>query len=282
MKPLGKPKRRRRKKRSRKRRPINVAASVITTFSLYAGLAAIFAAINHRFEVAAYWILAAMLLDTADGAVARLTHSVSDFGKELDSLCDAVSFGVAPAVLIYIAYLQGIDPTEGVSAPIASMIAIIFVICGTLRLARYNVYQSQRRDYFVGLPIPAAGGTLAAMTLFFEYFQFENRALFFGPATLLFAGLMVSTVRYPRDRMRKLILAPRHAFRFLVLCVFGIAAFHYASQYSPAIILMPIAVSYILFGIADEAHLRLRRTLRRQQPPHSDQPQPTKPLDRTS
>jgi CDP-diacylglycerol--serine O-phosphatidyltransferase len=270
MRPIGRTKRQRRK-RNRKRRPINVAASVITTFSLYAGLAAIFAAINQRFDVAAYWIIGAMFLDTLDGAVARFTNSVSDFGKELDSLCDVVSFGVAPAVMVYIAYLRGIDPTSGSSAPIASMVAIIFVICGALRLARYNVYQSGRRDYFVGLPIPAAGGTLAAMTLFLEYFQFEHRALIMGPSTLFLAGLMVSTVRYPREKMRLFILSPRHAFRFLVLVVIGIAAFHYASQYSPAIILMPLAVSYVLFGVVDETLLRIRRLSRRQRSPENEE-----------
>ncbi len=252
-----------RKKRQRKRRPINVAASVVTTFGMYCGIASIFASINLRFEVAAYWIIGAILVDTLDGAVARLTQSVSDFGKELDSLCDIVSFGVAPAILAYIAFLQGIGPLEGDAAPIASMIPIIFVICGALRLARYNVYQSGRRDYFSGLPIPAAGGTIAAIALFMEYFEIGYRFAIMAPATIGLAALMVSTVRYPRDRVRMFFLSPRRAFRFLVLCVIGIAAFHYASQHSPAIIFMPLAVSYVLFGLGDEIYLRARRRLRR-------------------
>ena len=99
-----KPKKRRSRRfrqRKRRRMPINVAASVITTFALYCGIASIFAAIRDDFELASYWILAAILFDMLDGTIARLTKSVSDFGKELDSLADMVAFGVAPAVLIY-------------------------------------------------------------------------------------------------------------------------------------------------------------------------------------
>ena len=154
------------------------------------------------------------------------------------------------------------------------MLAIIYVICGALRLARYNVYQSQRRDHFVGLPIPAAGGNIAAMALFIEYFEFDLRSTVMAPLALLLAALMVSTVRYPRDRVRVFILAPRHAFRFLVLCVIGIGAFHYASQHTPAIILMPLGMGYVLFGLADEASIRIRRRLR---PAKAAEPEPEAP-----
>ena len=257
-------KRSRRRQRNRRRRPINVAASVLTTFSLYCGISSVFASINGEYDNAAYWIFGAMVFDILDGAVARLTNSVSEFGKELDSLSDAVSFGVAPAVLMYTGFLQDARGVNTLPDPTTSVVAISFVICAVLRLARYNVYQSSRRDYFVGLPSPAAAGTLASYVLFALYFELRLNFWILSPMTVILAVLMVSSVLYPKDRLRAVILSPRHAFQFLVMSVVGIAIFHYARQYSPAIILLPLAGSYVLFGIGMDVYLRLRRLTRKQ------------------
>ena len=174
-----------RRRRDIKRRPINVIASALTTFGLYCGIASLFASIRGDYTKAAYLILAAIVFDILDGSVARMTNSISEFGKQLDSLCDLVSFGVAPAVLIYAAYLneevQGRPIIEG----IGPFLAIIFVICGALRLARYNVYQSQVRDFFIGLPIPAAGGTVATFVLFMHYFERTVGFWVLGPLALV-------------------------------------------------------------------------------------------------
>ena len=257
-----KPKKRRSRRfrqRKRRRMPINVAASVITTFSLYCGIASIFAAIRSDYEVASYWILAAIISDMLDGTIARLTKSVSDFGKELDSLADMVTFGVAPAVLIYNAYLLESAATGSIIAPAGSMFAIIFVICAALRLARYNVYQAERQDFFGGLPSPAAAGTIASFTLFVQYFELRVAYWVLGPLTVALALLMVSTIRYPKKTMQVFVLTPRKAFKFLVLCVAGIAAFNYALQYSPAIVLLPLGMTYVLFGVANALYVLLRR-----------------------
>ncbi len=245
--------------------PINVAASVITTLALYCGIASVFAAIRGEYEGASYWILGAIILDMLDGTVARLTKSVSDFGKELDSLSDMVSFGAAPAVLIYSAYLIEGEVTQSFITPTGSMVAIVFVICAALRLARFNVYQSERQDIFVGLPSPAAAGTIASFTLFCQYFELHVAYWVLGPLTVLLALLMVSTVRYPKKTMRLFVLAPRKAFQFLVLCVAGIAVFNYALQYSPAIVLLPLAMAYVAFGAVNEGIVFLgrKRGLRR-------------------
>lgn len=237
---------RRSKKNRKQRRPINVIASVLTTFSLYCGIASIFASINGEFDKASYWILAAIVLDTLDGTVARMTKSVSNFGKELDSLSDIISFGTAPAVLIYTAYL--IDEKNT-----GSMIAIIYLICGALRLARYNVYQSERRRVFVGLPIPAGGGTLASFVLFTNYFEWHVTSWVLGPLTIGLSALMVSTIPYPRE-LSVFIIAPKHAFRMLTLCVVAIAVFHYARQYSPSIVLLPLGMSYVLSGLGNNVY----------------------------
>jgi CDP-diacylglycerol--serine O-phosphatidyltransferase len=255
---------RRWRQRRRRRMPINVAASVITTLALYCGVASVFFAINGDYTRAGYLIILAIVLDMIDGTVARMTKSASDFGRELDSLADVVSFGVAPAVLIYCAYLVEGRESHQFLAPAGSMMASVYVICAALRLARYNVFQADRQDLFIGLPSPAAAGNIAAFTLFCQYFELHVAYWVLGPFTLVLALLMVSTVRYPKKTMRVFILAPRRAFRVLVLCVGAIAAVNYALHYSPAIIFLPFGVFYVAFGLVNEAagFLTRRRSVR--------------------
>jgi len=227
--------------------PVNVAASVITILALASGIASVFASIRGEFEIAAYWILGAMILDMLDGPVARVTKSVSDFGRELDSLSDMVSFGVAPGVLGYTLYFRTESASE--SAPIA----LVFFICAAaLRLARYNVYQAERRDLFVGLPSPAAAGTIASFVLFSEWFAFQVPYFIAGAFLIGLGLLMVSTVRYPKQTLSEFVLAPRRAFQFLVLAVAAVAVINYAIEYHPSIVLLPVALAYVLFGIVNE------------------------------
>lgn len=250
------------------RRPINVLASGITTLNLYCGLASVFAAIEGsmstanaaaqagHFQKAAYLILAAMVVDTLDGAVARMTKSVSEFGKQLDSLCDVVSFGVAPAVLVYTMFLPG---EQNYVVRAGAFIAIIYAICAALRLARFNVFQSEMREYFIGLPSPAAAATVASFALFTISTGFKASFWVFGPPTFALAILMVSSVEYPKNKMKSLLLAPRLGFRFLVVCAVAIAVFDLAQRRDPALVLFPIAASYALFGVGDTAYRRFLR-----------------------
>lgn len=251
--------------------PINVAASVITVLSLYCGIASVFASIRGEYKFAAYWILLAIIMDTLDGTVARLTKSVSDFGKELDSLSDIVAFGVAPAVLIYNAYLFEGQATNSFIGPTGGMVAIIYVIFGALRLARYNVYQAEREGIFVGLPIPAAAGTIASFALFFQYFEWQAAYWALGPVTLGLSFLMVSTVRYPKRDLQIFVLTPRKGFRVLVLAVIGVAAFNYGLEYSPDIVFLPLGLIYVLFGLVNEAIVFVAR-IRRAEDPTGESP----------
>lgn len=243
-----------RKKSGARRRPINVLASALTTVSLYLGTASVFASIGNEYERAAYLILAAIIFDMLDGTVARLTHSVSEFGKQLDSLCDMVSFGVAPAVLVFSVYLQH-SPQEGsFVGKTGSFVAIIYVVCAALRLARFNTYQTEKRDSFVGLPSPAAGASVASFVLFLQSFGFLKSNVEYyavGGLTLLMGWLMVSSVRYPKDRMKSFILNPRHAFMVLGYIAYLMAVIHYAITISPAIVLFPVCCTYVLFGAYD-------------------------------
>ena len=255
--------RRRRKRRSKKRRPVNVLASAVTTFGLYLGLWSIFASMRQNYDMAAYLILGAVVCDMLDGTIARITHSASEFGKELDSLSDVVSFGVAPAVLIFHNYLFEEQLVGTAQGRTGAIMAIIFAICGALRLARYNVYQSGHRESFTGLPIPAAGGTIASFVLFTNYFELHVAFWFLTPVTLALAYLMVSTIRYPKDRLKKLsVMAPPNAFRMLASLAVLIAILHYAITHSPVIVLFPIFAGYVLFGIGDDIYTRImeRRT----------------------
>ena len=255
---------RRRKRRGTRRRPVNVLASGMTTFGLYFGMASVVKSVQNEYKWAALYILIALVFDTLDGTVAKLTKSTSEFGKQLDALADLVSFGVAPAMIIYMGYLGGNTVAENLAnARFGSVIAIIYVICAALRLARFNAYQSTRRDMFSGLPSPAAGTTLASLLLFTEYFEWtayiEETLYRYAVAgfALCLAGLMVSTIRYPKERLKAWVLTPRNAFNYLVILVVLIAVFHYAREYSPAIVLLPLTLAYVFFGIGDEIYMRV-------------------------
>jgi len=252
--------------------PINVAASIVTALALYCGVASLFWGIRGEYDVAAYWIIAAIVFDMLDGTVARMTKSVSDFGKELDSLSDMVSFGVAPAVLIFNAYLGEGRVSREFLAPAGSFVAVFYVICAALRLARYNAFQAGRQDIFIGLPSPAAAGMVASFTLFCQHFNLHVAYWVLGPLTILLALLMVSNVRYPKKSTRMFILAPRRAFQVLVLCVGAIAALNYALHYdSVAIIFLPFGILYVSFGLVNEAVALVtrRRSVRPEEPGHA-------------
>lgn len=167
-----------------------ILPSLFTIGNLFLGFSAIVSAVRLDFESAAQFIVVAVIFDMLDGRIARLTGTTSEFGAQLDSLADIVSFGVAPAV---IAYQWGLATLHR-----SFLAAFFFVMCAAIRLARFNV---QRKvvdgRYFVGLPTPAAAGLIVSII----YFQPEPLSDRLGAAftmTLLIVGafLMVSTLRY--------------------------------------------------------------------------------------
>ena len=150
-----------------RRRGIFLLPNLFTTAALFAGFYAIVQAMNVNFDYAAIAIFVAMVLDGLDGRIARLTKTASDFGIQLDSIADVVTFGVAPAIL---AFSWGFGASEGIGGSVArhvhqlgSVASFAFVVCGALRLARFNLQAKKPVDtsskrYFVGLPIPAGAG----------------------------------------------------------------------------------------------------------------------------
>jgi CDP-diacylglycerol--serine O-phosphatidyltransferase len=130
----------------------------------------------------------AALFDTIDGRVARYLNATSEFGKELDSLADLVSFGIAPATLLYMVIMD----KDKMDLYVEIILPAIFATCGAVRLARYNVLNI--KDHFVGIPIPIAGGLLLVSSIIFRH---QNH-LIIGIITLVLSFLMVSNIRVPR------------------------------------------------------------------------------------
>lgn len=161
--------------------------NLFTIGNLFLGIIAIIFVFNEEPTLAAVMVIIAIVADGLDGRVARALNVQSEFGKELDSLSDVISFGVAPAFIVYVVSFQELEP------PAAGwLVTAIFPICGALRLARYNVTASSP-GYFVGLPIPAAAGILSTLALFYG----SIHSLVLIAATLLLSFLMVSKIRYP-------------------------------------------------------------------------------------
>jgi CDP-diacylglycerol--serine O-phosphatidyltransferase len=206
--------RRRRKKRDKRRfRGVYLLPNLITTASLFAGFYAIVAAMDGRFHAAAIAILVSLVLDGLDGRVARMTKSTSDFGVQYDSLADLVSFGVAPGILVYLWALQPYHQFGWVAT-------FLFVVCGALRLARFNVQQGAFDPrYFNGLPIPAAATMIAtAIIFYYEIGEWApERHVFILAMIYLLSFLMVSNVKYVS--FKKMDLFQRHPFHSLVAVV---------------------------------------------------------------
>ncbi|MSQ60197.1 MAG: CDP-diacylglycerol--serine O-phosphatidyltransferase [Betaproteobacteria bacterium] len=166
--------------------------NAITTAALFAGFYAIVQAMNNKYELAAMGILVAMVLDGLDGRVARWTHTQSPFGAELDSLSDMVSFGAAPALVLYEYALKGMGKLGWVAA-------FVYCACAALRLARFNTnIDVVDKRYFQGLPSPAAAGILASFIWTLESFHLAPHDWRAGAWVIaLFAGLtMVTSIKF--------------------------------------------------------------------------------------
>jgi len=161
---------------------------------LFAGFYALIAAVQGRFELAAWAILAAAVFDMLDGRVARLLHAETAFGAEYDSLCDMLSFGVAPAVLVYMWALINLGPDLH---KLAWLGAFFLVACAALRLARFNVQLDvQDKRYFQGLPTPGAALLIATAVLFHVDNHMEPSPWLWFFISVFLAWMMVSGVRF--------------------------------------------------------------------------------------
>jgi CDP-diacylglycerol--serine O-phosphatidyltransferase len=202
-------------KGNRFRNGLSILPSLFTVGNIFCAYFSVMSTLNGRFDQAAIAIGVGYILDGLDGRVARLTNTTTEFGAQLDSLADVLTFGIAPAIL---AFAWGIDwmggtrgaalnlatanPTEQHVRSLGWLMTFAFVICGALRLARFNVQAQKPADstskrYFVGLPIPAGAGLIAAVVHFFkEPINNVGTSLLWCLLVGLTAFLMISTVRY--------------------------------------------------------------------------------------
>ena len=172
------------------RRGVALLPSLFTLANLFCGWACVVYAMRGELETAAPFIGVAMVLDMLDGRIARLTGTATEFGVQLDSLADIVSFGMAPAVL---AYAWGLAPL----GRLGWAVGFLFVTAAALRLARFNIQKNTDKRYFVGLASPAAGAIVASTVFYYpQGFQTKPAAYFTVALVIIPALLMVSTVRF--------------------------------------------------------------------------------------
>ena len=257
------------------RRGMYIVPSAFTVANIGAGFYAILHTMGgravpaERFDHAAIAIGFAILFDGLDGRIARMTNTTSEFGKELDSLADAITFGVAPALLAYawgFSHLAEGQIEPGLFQRIISVGAVVcfaFLICGVSRLARFNISKNPvpknpgrpGRKYFVGMPIPAGAGVIASVVHFVS-----GKPIYYWPYALAWAVLvaassflMVSTWRFYSGK--EINLRQRHPFYGIILIGLLLAVvclFHHEA-------LLSIALGYMLSGILFRLTYAMRR-----------------------
>lgn len=236
-----------------------VLPNLFTVSSIFCGIYAITLATGASgatapddFFRAAVAILFGMFFDACDGRVARLTRTESEFGVQLDSLADVITFGVAPALLLY----------KWALAPLGMagiFIAGIYASCGALRLARFNVMSAKETgpsNYFIGLPIPLAAGMVVALVIAATRAPVPQviNAVPAAILTLVLSYLMVSTIKY--HSFKKVSLNPRTLLVFAGIIAFGVVV---AIRIRPSFVLVAYFSGYVLLGLVEEIVLRRRR-----------------------
>lgn len=228
-----------------------------------------------QFLISAQAIGVAVLLDGLDGLIARMTHTTSEFGREMDSLADVISFGIAPAVLAFAWGVQFVDNSipphwQHQLFQAGYFIAFLFLLCGAVRLARFNVQKNPvpknpgrpNRKYFVGLPIPGAAGAVAAVV-----YAFDAEPIRYWPFSVLWLALlallgflMVSTWRYYSLKGISL-RQPRTPLIIIVLGALVYSIWNYGH-----VVLPLLAAIYVGSGIAIRVGGIIRRRLRHSPP----------------
>jgi CDP-diacylglycerol--serine O-phosphatidyltransferase len=234
-------------------RGIYVLPSIFTTGGLFAGFYALIAAVQGRYELAAWAIIVALVFDVLDGRVARLLQAESAFGAEYDSLCDMLSFGIAPAVLVYLWALVPLHKPGWLAA-------FLVAACAALRLARFNVQVgTQDKRYFQGLPTPAVALFISTAVLFHENAGLLPLPWLWFGISIVLAWLMVSRVRFFAGK--DVDLRKRRPFTLLVAFL-GVIVFIMAN---PHMNLFVLAMAYCLHGPMLSAWQRYRSSQMREE-----------------
>lgn len=217
--------------------------NLVTSLNLVLGMGSIFFTMKQDFETAVYFIFAALIADGMDGRTARFFNASSEIGKEMDSLCDLVSFGVAPGLLAYRFF--------GQETLLMQLIAICFALCGAWRLARFNVNTTVVHGFFMGLAIPAGGLLVASSTVFLKNFDLT----FFPLFVFIVAILMISEVHYPdfKGKGEPIFLASKVFFLVSFLAIL------FSNELTFINVLFSGFFSYALFGIVNSLLAKMKR-----------------------
>ena len=247
---------------NRRRRGIYLLPNLFTTAALFAGFYSIVAAMNAKFESAAIAVFIAMILDGMDGRIARMTNTQSDFGVQYDSLSDMVSFGLAPALVIYQWSLFYVGK-------LGWLAAFIYAAATALRLARFNTQvASADKQYFQGLPSPSAAALIAGLIWCAESLDIsDGSSLVFisFPITVIAGVLMVSNIRYHSFKQFDLHGRVPFIAVIVVVLIFAFIAIE------PPLVLFLIALIYATSGpVLTLMLLRKHRHTRQQSEPQQE------------
>ncbi|HZP13126.1 MAG TPA: CDP-diacylglycerol--serine O-phosphatidyltransferase [Nevskiaceae bacterium] len=245
----------------KRRRGVYLLPNLFTTGTLFGGFYAIVASMNGEFEKASIAIFAAMVADSLDGFIARKTHTASDFGKEYDSLCDMVAFGVAASLVMYSWSLHFLSQYKWLGGKLGWVAAFTYTACAALRLARFNVLATRggAKGNFFGMPSPAAAAVTTGFVWMCDSFGFGGDLLVI-PATIITVGaacLMVTNI--PFFSLKSLKLTERVPFRYIVFVIVVLALF----SIDPPLIFFLVFFLYSLTGPVGA----LRRRLKKPAPP---------------
>lgn len=214
-------------------------SDVVSLCNMSCGFLSVISSVNNNFELAALLMIFAIMFDSVDGWVARKTnrHDTLEFGKNIDSLSDAVSFGVAPAIFLY----STINTTSTIIQPVVIIVSLLIVICGILRLTRYNVIANQiKTKDFIGFPIPGIAFILATYYLSGLYNEYLAIIL-----SIIISLIMISRIIYPKfDNMP--ILAISVILIILLILPFKIILFNINI---PALLLLLFCLYYLLINL---------------------------------
>lgn len=228
------------------RRGVALLPSLFTLANLFCGWACVVLAMHGQLEAAAPFIGVALVLDMLDGRIARMTGTTSEFGLQLDSLADVVSFGMAPAVL---AYAWGLAPL----GRLGWAVGFLYVTAAALRLARFNIQRITDKRYFVGLASPAAGGLIAATVFYYPAgLQGKPEAYLAALLVLVPAMLMVSTIRF--RSFKTIDIGVRRRYQTLIV----LAAFLGLLATYPQEVLLVMAYVYLASAFVGLAIHKLR------------------------
>ena len=220
-----------------RKKGIHILPSLFTTGNVFCGFYAFVAVLNEQFYFAAWAIAAGMIFDGLDGRIARLTKTTSAFGEQYDSLADIITFGMAPAFLAYSWVLKPFGR-------LGWMAAFLFLLCATLRLARFNVTNPEiRSKHFIGLPSPASAVVIASIVIAFEdLFATRMNPFIMVMVVYALAFLMVSNIKYPAFKQfdfKKRVVFSR--FLFLILFIYVLATI-------PRVALFILGITYAIIG----------------------------------